>query len=241
MSADPFAGRLAELAAGRLDADEAGRVLDHVETCPSCSAELDFLADVVATAERGAAAGAAGAAPLARPAGPRRPSRLPFWMAGLAAAALVLFVVGPRWSAGPGLADLADRSLPRWTATELRAADDDRLRDAREAWERGEHDAARAALTTWLADHPGDAEASFWRAMTALAADDLAAADADLAVAAERGSGFLRERARWRRAQVALLREDAAAARALLEEIVAEDGEFAREARRQLDGLPAAG
>jgi hypothetical protein len=41
-------------------------------------------------------------------------------MAGLAAAALVLFVVGPRWLAGARLADLADRSLPHWTATELR-------------------------------------------------------------------------------------------------------------------------
>jgi hypothetical protein len=237
MSADPFAGRLADFAAGRLDADEAGRVLDHVETCPSCSAELDFLADVVATAERGAAAGAPGAVPLAAPAGPRRLRRLPFWMAGLAAAALVLFVVGPRWLAGARLADLADRSLPHWTATELRGADDDLLRDALQAYERGDRDVARSGLTAWLADHPGDAEASFWRAMTALADDDLAAADADLAVAVEHGSGFLRERARWRRAQVALLREDAAAARTLLEEIVAEDGEFARDARLQLERL----
>ena len=232
---DPFADKLVAFAAGELDAQEAGLVIDHLETCKSCSQELDFLADLVSAS--GEVAEDEQAAP--RPAGLLR--RFPVWATALAAAAAVLLLIVPRLtSTAPSVAGWADRSLPAYVPVDVRSDEGAAFARAMQPYVEDDFAAAEVALSEYLADQPEDAaQASFFRAMSRVQLDDLAGAAGDLRRAHEQGGGFLRERAGWWLAQVALMREDLGRARTLLSEIAAEDGEFAPNAVELLNELPA--
>jgi hypothetical protein len=226
------------LAQGQLGADESGRVLEHVERCPACSAELDFLSDVVqAAAEPGVQDEA-----TARPADRRR---LPFWAAGLAAAALLLLFLGPRLFApdGPGVVELAQWTPPPYIEPPIPRGEDDDFGTAMRAYSRGDYAATEQFLSRLLGEGepaPADAPALLYRGASRVELGRLADAERDLGLAAELAQPApLREHALWCLANVRLLRGDAPGARAALERLVAEHGTFEQHARSLLAQLDA--
>lgn len=238
----PLAAQLVPLAQGQLGAEESGRVLEHVERCPACSAELDFLSDVVqAAAEHGAQDEAA-----ARPADRRR---LPFWVAGLAAAAVLLLFLVPRLfaPAPPGVVELAQWTPPPYVEPPIPRGEDDDFGTAMRAYALGNYAAVEEALSRLLGRHggehaPADAPALLYRGAARVELGRLADAERDLALAAELAqSSTLREHALWCLANLRLLRADVPGARAALERLAAERGRFEEHARKLLADLDARG
>lgn len=225
---DPVREELSRLAAGELDAQASGQALAHVERCAECSRELDFLADVLAAAER---------VPEVRRSSRRH--RV-VWVAGLAAAAaLVLYLArDPRSTSVRGFA--IDRSIPRFVEADLRAPNEPLARAfvlAMDPYTRQDFGGAVESLSAFLAKHADHGPARFYRGIAALETGDRARAAEDFAAVAASNTGYLGEHARWRLANLRLLEERRGEAVAILRDLRDAGGEFAPNAAALLAKL----
>jgi len=159
--APSYHDRLVELAQGALSGPEADRLLEHVLSCPKCSEELDFLADLTTAVAR--VEPAPGKQP--EPHGAQVLSlERPFWRrrAVLAAAAAILLagIIAPIVLRNrPSLRELADiRPIP-FVEGVLRSKDverEPRFQEAMRSYSLGDFAAAAAALDSLLTADPDD-------------------------------------------------------------------------------------
>lgn len=225
------ANQIAELAGGRLDGAALEELLEHVEGCPACSAELDLAAEL--------AAGAARPAPRAAT---ERTGLNPASLAWpLAAAALALLVIGIRLLVGGDREERDPARLARLTPLPaqqetLRAPteDDAAWRAAMEHYAAGTFGPAAEALAALEPTEAGRALRDLYLGLCRAQTEEYEAADTALASAAEHGTGLVRERARWMRAQVRLALGDGDGARRILRALLEGGGEYAPNAAAQL-------
>jgi tetratricopeptide (TPR) repeat protein len=235
---DPMAEKLASLARGELGAEESGRVLEHVERCDACSAELDFLADVVQAA---ATSGVPGRK-AARTADKRS---LMLRLVPLAAAAALLLFLVPRF-VGPGAPDvrpLARWTLPAYVEPPIQRSEEDRFSAAMRSYLHKDYAAAESVLTEIVGDElePADAPALLYRGAARVELGRLAEAEQDFEACVRlASSGRVCELALWSLANVRLLRNDADGARETLRRLVDQQTSFADVARERLAKLDAA-
>lgn len=222
------------------DRDGLERALERAERDPHASAELDFLADLVAAAELERARLARRPAPATET--PRHLVRP--WI--LAAAASVLFVLAlGAWFLSEGgegrtLQSLAAAAPPRFVAAELRDPDapaDEGFERAMEPYVRADWTAAKRALEQWLNVRPEHGPAHFYLAAAAEQLDELDAAEEHYQSAVRAPDALLSEHARFRLALLWIRRGDLARARTELGTLQAGGGELARNARELLDDL----
>lgn len=220
---DPLAELLVPLSQGQLGAEESGRVLDHVESCPTCSKELDFLADVVtaATADARTAGSRSQGAPAARPAPPPAEGKLirfPFGLVtALAAAAAILLLVVPQFlGSDASVASFSTWSRPDYSGVRF----GDEFETAMQPYVQGDDQAAEAALSAWIAGGGAqDVMAYYYRAATRIELGRLEEARDDLIAGRELAQGVWLEATQWSLANVHLMLDDADAALSLLDEI----------------------
>ena len=220
------------------DRDGLEPALEHAERDPRASAQLDFLADLVAAAELERTR-------LARPPRPEAPQYIVRpWI--LAAAASVLFVLAlgawlfTRGTPRRSLQALADPAPPHFVAGELRDPDATSVEEfarAMEPYVRAEWASARQALELWLSARPEHGPAHFYLAAAEEQLGELGPAEEHYRAAARVPDALLAEHARFRLALVLLRRGNAAGARAELDALLAGGGELARNARELLDEL----
>ena len=233
---DVRADAAASLFSGERGSQHFERFLERAEREPAASAELDFLADLVAAAELEREELERS---LGRPALARRPGRKLAWLA--AAAALFLagwFVLGR--DGAPRTRDVAERAAPRYIASELRAQDSplaQQFARAMEPYARGDYASAATALEALLAGAPDHEAARFYLAAAREALGELERAEELYRSVAAQGDDYLSEHAAWRLANLLVAREELDDARAELERLAARDGAFARNAAQLLERL----
>jgi len=232
---DPISELLVPLAQGQLGAEDSGRVLDHIEHCPACSTELDFLADLVTAAADGSPSESARTA--SPPAAAGKLLRFPYGLlGGLAAAAALLFLVVPMFLAQDevSVAPYAEWTRPTYrpirtadafeqamTAyNEIEGADGEAIRDINTAVE--------AALTELIetSTQPLDARAYLYRAAVRVELERTAEARDDLIEAAALGGALSRDHVLWSLANVHLMLDDADEALSILATLAEGDGTF---------------
>jgi tetratricopeptide (TPR) repeat protein len=218
---------IAELAGGRLGAAEAAGLLEHVQDCGACSAELDLVADLLH------------ASPSSAAVEPVRFRRR--WIGGLvalAAAAACLFVF-LRAPPERRLRDLARLAPPPSAGLVLRGGADDTAGFEQAAGHLAAGDAARAAdaFRALLAARPDDPLVLFYLGVARLQQGEIEEAIEALRRAEELGTELLAEQALWYRAQAHLARDDGTGAAALLRRLVELDGDYEPNARAQLAEL----
>ena len=214
-------------------ADGIEQLLARAEREPAASAELDFLADLVAAAEL---------AHLAPPARVRPTLLARQWLLAVAASALFVGALAlwfVRREHGP-LSRLAEHDAPRYVAAELR--DPERPRDeafphAMERYAARDWAGAAEELAFLLEAQPAHGPARFYSAAAHEQLGELAVAESDYRRVAAEQTGLLAEHARWRLANLLLAREDVAGACAELEPLAAGAGAFAANARALLTRL----
>jgi len=237
--------RIGELAGGRLEGGAVAALLDHVERCEPCSLELDDVAALVARAD-----GAAGAAPRRAPvaAGRIPPSRRLLAVASALAAASLLWLGAALVRSSATLAPRAVGRAERLAALArldplvpaegiLRGEGDletETWRDAMRALAQGRWPEAIAALEASRAAGDERALLDLYLGVARLQVGELERASADLARAAEGGTGMVRERSLWYLAQARLASGDSGGARSALERLLALAGEYAPNARALL-------
>lgn len=223
---------IGELAGGRLGAEEAAALIEHVEGCAACSTELDLVADLLHVPAR-AVAGAPARGFLRRVAG--------FAALAAAAAALVFWLRGGEPERRPR--NLAQLTPPPLAELVLRGEGEPGDADFARALESvAAEDYARACegLRELLGTRPDEPLLHFYLGVSLLQVGEFAAAVDSLRRAEEVGTGFLAEQALWYRAQAHLARDapdDGVAARELLRRLVELDGDYEPNARAQLAGL----
>lgn len=219
--------QIAALAAGRSDADAAANLLQHVTACLECSEELDLIADLVAAEPETPATGL-----------PRRTG-----MMLLAAAAVLAVLLWSPWTAASPWADLAEVAPIQAPPANLRGPEEEaRGADYVEglrAYRTADFAAAEEALRRVAAQRPGDALVHLYLGIARLQTGSPSAAVEPLRVAARSGTGLVRERGLWYLAGARLLLERPAEARAALEELRAEAGDYAANAETLLEALDA--
>lgn len=224
---------IGELAGGRLGAARAAGLIEHVETCSACSAELDLVADLLHVRSLPAAR-------VVRPA--RKVRRWVGAVAALAAAAAVLFLFLRPGSARRAR-DVARLELPPVAELVLRGGEGEHdgaaLETCLERLSSGDHAGADACLRALLSERRGDPLVLFYLGLASLERGDLEAALAALREVEESGTGLLAEHALWYRAQAHLARDEGGEARALLGRLIELDGDYEPNARAQLAELEA--
>jgi tetratricopeptide (TPR) repeat protein len=230
---EPRSAQIADLAAGRLEADSASDLLTHVEGCAACSQELDLVSDLLR-------AGPAAAPPVhaLRPV-PRRGVRVAALLA-LAAGLLLVFAL---WKGGDRPTDprrLAQLEPPAAATLVLRSGEgegDAQLASALERVAVRDWAAAEGELAAVVAARPDTALARFHLGLARLQLGQLEAALPELAAARALASDLLAEEALWYQAQALLALGRTDEARALLRELVELDGDLEPNARAQLAEL----
>jgi tetratricopeptide (TPR) repeat protein len=211
--------------------------LARSEREPATSDELDFLADLVAAAERERAT----LAPPARVAPPRFPLRT--WILPAAASVLFLFALG-LWLAKPHRHEtgraLAAREAPHYVATDLRAPGEGEhacFLAAMAAYGRADWSAAATALEQCLATDAEHAPTHFYLAAALEQLGELERAEPHYRRAAAAPDALLAGHARLRLGLVLVARGELARGRAELETLRDAGGEFTPLARAALDEL----
>ena len=227
---------IGDLAGGRLDAERAGELLEHLEGCAACSAELDLVADVTAALapapERAAAAEA-----------PYRPRlRIVPGLVTAAAAAIALVVLWkPTTDPGPSVADLANLQPILAAPYGLRSSTPEtsaRYQDAIQSYSQGEFEDAARGLSEVAAAEPENALANLYLGIAQLQVGALEEACTALRSAANAAAEpLLREQALWYLANANLSLERPDEARAVLQELEALEGDYQPNARLVLDAL----
>jgi tetratricopeptide (TPR) repeat protein len=217
-----------------LEPDALELLLARAERDPSVSAELDFLADLAAAAERERAH-------LAAPP-PRAVLRSRKLLAVAAAALLATLLALGAWLTTRVRAqrvELVRSEAPRYLPSELRAADarDGCFATAMEAYAGADWRAAAAALEGCLVLRPGHAPTHFYLGAALEQLGEVTRADEHYARAAEAPDALLADHARLRRAVLLAERGEADRARVELEKVLAGAGELAPNARQLLDEL----
>lgn len=222
------------------DRDGFERVLEGAERDPAASAELDFLADLVAAAELERARLARRSAAVRDP--PRflvRP-----WILALAASVLLLTALGVWFFGREGepraLLGLAAGQPPRYVAAQLRdpgTPRDDGFARAMEPYVRADWRAATRLLEEWLRARPAHGPAHFYLAAAREQLGELEAAEEHYQSASRAPDALLSEHARFRLALLWLRCGERARARAELGALQAGGGELARNAHELLDEL----
>jgi hypothetical protein len=226
---------IGDLAAGRLDAAKADELLDHLERCGECSAELDLVADIVAHFERPAGA---------RAAIPRR--RLGIAVAALAAAALLaasLWILSRPHPAPRSmhLASLAStQPLPTSTfvprsGTPL--ASSPAYLDAMRHYAAGEFAEAARGLSLLAEERPDDPLVNLYLGISRLQTGAAEQALAPLERAATTGEDLLAERALWYLGNAHLVLEDGEAARRTFQRLAELGGDYEPNAREKLEAI----
>lgn len=221
---------IGELAGGRLAAAKTSELLEHLEACPACSAELDLVADLLHAPAFSSAA---------------RPSRSMLRRVGglvaLAAAAAVLFFF--LRSEGPERRprDLARLAPPPAAGLVLRGAEG---QQPETGFERGiqhlaagDHAQAAAGFQTLLTARPDDPLVLFYLGVARLQLGELDAGLEALRRAQGLGTGLLAEHALWYQAQAHLAGDEGAAAERCLRRLVELDGDYEPNARALLAEL----
>jgi tetratricopeptide (TPR) repeat protein len=215
--------------------DPAGleELLARAESDPEAARELDFVADLVAAAERERAV-------LAPPPVPARP-RSGLWL-GLAAAvvlaALALALWRGRDGSGTSRALLAELGAPRYVAGELRGAEPElaaELARAMEPYVAGRHAEAVASLEALLARVGEHGPARFYLAAALEQLGELARAEAEYERAAASPDALLAEHAHLRLALLRIARGERERGRADLRALAEAGGELATSARTWLE------
>jgi hypothetical protein len=221
------------------DRDGLERALERAERDPHASAELDFLADLVAAAELERAR-------LARPAPAAETPRYIVRPWILAAAASVLFVLAlgawlfSRDGERRTLRALAAAAPPRFVAAELRdpeATGEDGFARAMEPYARSDWTAARQSLEQWLRERPEHGPAHFYLAAAEEQLGDPGAAEEHYRRAALAPDPLLSDHARFRLALLWIRGGELDRARAELGALRDGGGELERNARELLDEL----
>jgi len=226
--------QIADMAHGRLDDGAATDLLEHVASCEPCSNEFDLVADMVTAApDLAATAEANTSAP------PKNRGLL------LLAAALLLItplLIWQPWGSDPSksAAEHADLTPPPAPESLLRGEPGPRG----EAFARGMHaygqsefTAASKELRAVCETRPDDALAHLYYGIAASQTDDKRQAIAPLRVAADKGTGLLKERALWFLANVYLNTEQVDEARTTLGTLRDLDGDYAINAEELLGKL----
>ena len=219
--------------------EDLERLLERAERDPAASAELDFLADLVAAVELERPLLEAELVAAERRARVQRPPWI--WIA-VAAALLVAAGLAFWLRTGQGQParprDLALCEAPRYIPALLRSpevADQEAFPRAMEPYTRGDFAAARASLQELLAREPQQDVARFYLAAAEEQLGVLDAAEGDYRRVASEADGYLAEHALWRLANLLLARDDVARARVELERLRALDGAFVRNASELLE------
>ncbi len=206
---------------GELTPKEIDLVLQQAEDDPQASAELELACELARWAQD---------APHQR-AAPRALA----WRAWLAAG-VVLLVAGLWWMRTPhqGPAEPWIPAPPRFVVLQLRGAADPlgtAFSAAMESYPSGDFERTLEALTLFLERHPDHGPAHFYRGACLDQLGRFQEAQRSYAETAQRSTGFLSERARWHWALSALAAGDRPQALERLAQLIAEDGEFAANAR----------
>jgi tetratricopeptide (TPR) repeat protein len=232
-----------ELSAELFDEHGLERLLERAEREPAASAELDFLADIVAAAELERARLCLRPAPAVSPL--RQPARRPThaWLLTAAAALLLGLALGLWFLRGGD--EGRERALaalvpPTYVAGELRGADEDLAAEfarAMEPYARAEWPAAVRALEELLARHPAHGPAHFYLAAASAALGDTARAEAEYERAATAPDARLADHARLRLALTWAARGEGERARRALQVLADGEGELAASARAWVEAL----
>lgn len=244
--------QIARIAGGRIDADTAADLFEHLDECSICSEEFDLAADLVRVATRAAEPELVPDVPsdTRKPTWPGQPPRrVSPAQASLAAAALLLGSLS-LWSWWPGghgasehdeLTRLArvepiqvSRHPLRTGASSRRSATYSRGMDA---YARGDYRKASELLEAHVADNAGDALAQLYLGIARLQLPQLDDAITVLRAAAAGGTGLLQERALWYWANAELLRGDRNAAVSVLSRLAAQQGDYQPNAERLIESL----
>jgi hypothetical protein len=143
--------------------------------------------------------------------------------------------------AGPDLSLLADLALPAYRPPNLRGAvHDSAFAVGMKAYAKGDCPGAVSSLARVRAPNGDSLAASFYMGVCLLHEQKLPAAQDKLRQVAGAGDSPEREAALYYLAQVALARNDAAAARHSLERTVSLHGDFEQRARAELASFPPA-
>jgi hypothetical protein len=230
---DSRRAQVGDLAAGLLSADRAAELLDHIEACPSCSEELDFLASVTSALARRSPASSAG-----------RPVRLRRVLPIALAAGLLAMLAIPPWLA-------SSRRSSEWAelaATEPLPLPREVLRSSRErppAYQAALQDYAEgrfAEAAAKLASLHGESDAlvQLYLGLSLYAKGAPADAEPPLRRAAELGEGLLREHALWYLGHAALAQEHPNAALEVFQRLEALAGDYELNAREKAASVRAA-
>jgi len=234
--------QLAEMAGGRLAAEASGELLEHIEACPACSGEFDLAADLVRVgAEEGL---------VLRPLTPLRSLPRPLVRVAMALAAaavlLIAFVlVGGNDDPQSMWREMAQLDPPPAIDQVLRGSDSQALDSplaerAFELYRAGDYRGASDLLARVLADAPENALAAFYLGVSRVQTGELEPAATALEKAAHSGEGLLQERSLWYLANTHVALGDVAAARAVLQRLVALDGDYLLNADELLARIDAA-
>ena len=232
--------QIGDLAAGRIGAEAAGELLDHLERCRECSAEFDVCADLVAAADLAGARLFAG-----------RSGAVLRWRFPIAVAAAVLLGLG-LWISFSGRGGTSRTALARLASTEplpaagfvLRSDAPEGTRQAyREAMERyGKGDFAGAVerLAGVTASSPDDPLANLYLGICRLQTGAVAEATAPLERAAEKGEDLVRERALWYLGSARLALGEGEAALSTFERLADLGGDYEPNAREKVAAIRSA-
>ena len=217
------------------DAEGLEQLVARAERDPAASAELDFLADVVAAAELERAR------LTLRPAPPARVRPLRTWLVPAVASVLFLFALGLWYANSQRRASRAlELGAPRYVESEVRGGDDElgaAFERAMEPYARGDWRAAVQALEALLARHPEHGPSHFYLAAALEQLGELARAEGEYECAATSPDALLAAHARLRLALAWLRDGERARARAALTALRDEGGELAGYAREWLETL----
>jgi tetratricopeptide (TPR) repeat protein len=240
---------------GSLGPQERESFEEHYFACEQCFAALQ--AHRALQAELSASAPQIRAMPAPNPTAWR-------WTAAMATAAVVILaVLGIRWGtkpdlspsapptqtmqpgpAGPSLAELARFDPPTYTPAVLRGAQDEPMRKFRVAmkhYQQGEYARAITGLREAAKLNPKDAGALFFLGVSYLLSGQTDEGIAVLQQSVALGETPYLEEAHYYLAKAFLRKDDLAAARRELEEVVRLEGDREDEARRLLQQLAALG
>lgn len=210
-----------DFAAGRLDAAASEALLDHLEGCAECSASFDLVAD------------------LMRSGVPR--SSLRFIGALLASAALLLLALTLWWPMSrqgrfQALAS-ADPLVQMNLVLRSGASNKDAFQGAMEPYARSDFQAARDALSRFIAGAPDHAPAHLYLGIALLQLGEAEAATAPLQRAAELGENLLAERALWYLGNACLMLGQGEEALAVFRELKNREGDYELNARAMVEGI----
>lgn len=220
---------IGDLAAGRLSAAGAEDLLEHLDSCPECSAEFSLVADLVGASERqgGSVSSRPRAIKLLRPV--------------LSAAAAVLIAVTIWWAvsdrgeSGVTLRSLAEKSSLPSTGSVLRTAGqtqrDHVLKNAMELYSREDFAGAEKELSRVIELEPDNALAHLYLGISRLQAEMTSQAVPPLIRASELGEDLVQERALWFLGNAYLMLDQGHRALETFKTLEAKEGDYELNAR----------